>query len=107
MILATCLLHTLGEVRVLFTVNANLHLSPQILFDIAAFVPATADLGVAAGIDEMDAPAPRTGWSFSAFRLRAGDEEKRMVVAFPTGEAQPDAANWPQPCIDELRVCAE
>lgn len=76
-------------------------------FDIAAFVPATADLGVAAGIDEMDAPAPRTGWSFSAFRLRAGDKEKRMVVAFPTGEAQPDAANWPQPCIDELRVCAE
>jgi hypothetical protein len=38
MILATCLLDTLGAVPVLFTVNANLHLSPQILFDIAARV---------------------------------------------------------------------
>lgn len=76
-------------------------------FDIAAFVPATAAITEALSIVETTAPDAAGGWSLSAFQLRGGTQNLRLVVAFPADEAQPDAANWPQPCIDELRVCAE
>jgi hypothetical protein len=76
-------------------------------FDIAAFVPAGAALGDAVSIVQAAPPAPDGPWTFSAFDIRAGNRELRLALAFPAGQAQPDDANWPQPCIEELRLCVE
>jgi hypothetical protein len=76
-------------------------------FDIAAFIPATAALSGSVSLVQANAPAADGGWSFSAFEIRAAGRELRLTVAFPTDQAQPDATNWPPPCIDELRLCVE
>jgi hypothetical protein len=76
-------------------------------FAIAAFVPASAVLSEPASIAETAAPEPEGQWTFRAFLVQAGAKELRLVIAFPADEAQQDGANWPQPCIEELRLCVE
>lgn len=76
-------------------------------FDIAGFIPATAALSAGVSIRQTAAPAPEGPWMFSAFEIRAGSRELRLALAFPAEPTQPDVANWPLPCIDELRVCVE
>lgn len=76
-------------------------------FDIATFVPAAGAFTEAVAIAETVAPESHGDWSFGAFHIRAGAREVRVAIAFPAGQAQQDAASWPQPCIEELRLCVE
>jgi hypothetical protein len=75
-------------------------------FDIAAFVPASAALTQGLSLTADLFEPSRDGWAFSAFHVRAGTRDLRVAVAFPSSQAQPDQRSWPQPCIDELRICA-
>jgi hypothetical protein len=76
-------------------------------FEIAAFVPASAALSERVSLTaEASPPDARAGWACSAFHVHSGTRDFRVVVAFPASQAQPDDENWPQPCIDEVRVCA-
>ena len=76
-------------------------------FHIAAFVPAVAARAQTVEIAECAATASSSEWSIAAFHIRAGDREVRVEIAFPSGQAQQDETNWPQPCIEELRLCVE
>ena len=69
---------------------------------LAAFVPVQA-LSDRPAIVDVGVANLAPGWSSARFRIRTGDTERVVSVPLPAVlEAEPDAENWPQPCIEQL-----
>jgi hypothetical protein len=69
---------------------------------LAGFVPVQA-LSDRPAIVDVGVASLAPGWMSARFRIRAGDMERVVSVPLPAVyEADPEAENWPQPCIEQL-----
>lgn len=77
---------------------------------LAAFVPLQSARGRCPRLTLVGAEHAAGGaWTVWTLTSATGDSETRFRVAFPrTPRSQPDPAEWPWPCIQELRAsCVE
>jgi Heparinase II/III-like protein/Heparinase II/III N-terminus len=75
-------------------------------FLIGTFIPASGALSDGLAIAEVPADAAADGtWTIGAFEIQAGGIDLHVQVAFPSDpRAQPEPGDWPQPCINKLRL---
>ncbi len=75
-------------------------------FSFGAFIPATTEMACELSLEALPAVEAGDGWLSHVFAIHAGQTALQVRVALPADpDARPSPQSWPQPCIEQLRLC--